>query len=158
MPNQRHESFSIEYKNIVPELITEVELFNPLNIEKNIKTLAIWDTGATISSIAPDVLKKLDLEPVDSIMIEGVNSLERCDLVLVHVGLPNAILVQNVKPAVCVFSPIDLGLIIGMDIIKLGDFMISNSQGKTLFSFATPPLPIKFNLANQALHVNTSNM
>lgn len=154
MPDQRHEAFSIEYPYLSSELFTEVELFNPGNMDRHLKTFALWDTGATVSSIAPSVIKKLGLEPVDSIMIERVNSLEKCDLVVVHVGLPNKLIVPNVKPSVCVFGPPDLEFIIGMDIIKLGDFVISNAQGKTLFSFAAPPLPEKINLVDRANHLN----
>ena len=154
MPNQRHEAFSIEYPNIVSELFTEVILYNPADMNTQIKTFAIWDTGATISSVAPALVKKLCLEPIDSILIEGVNSIEKCDQILVHVGLPNGLIVPNIKPSVCSFGPPDLEFIIGMDIIKFGDFMIANSCGKTLFSFAAPPLPLRINLVNQADHIN----
>jgi hypothetical protein len=154
MLNQRHEAFSVEYPYLASELFTEIDLFNPADMETSIKTFALWDTGATISSIAPGLLQKLYLEPIDSIIIEGVNSLEKCDQVLVHVGLPNRIIVQNIKPSVCNFGPPDLEFIIGMDIIKFCDFMIANGHGKTLFSFAVPPLPMKINLVNQADHVN----
>nr|AGS51648.1 hypothetical protein [uncultured bacterium contig00026] len=41
-----------------------------------------------------------------------------------------------------------------MDIIKFGDFLISNSQGKTFFSFASPPLPIRLNLVDQVKQIN----
>jgi hypothetical protein len=154
MPNQRHEAFSIEYPNLSSELFTEVVLFNPADMDNYVKTFALWDTGATISSIAPGVAKKLGLEPIDSVLIEGVNSLEKCDQILVHVGLPNKLIVPNIKPSVCNFGPPDLEFIIGMDIIKFGDFMIANSRGKTLFSFAAPPLPVRINLVNQADHIN----
>ena len=120
MPNQRHEAFSIEYPNLASELFTEVTLFNPADMNIHIKTFAIWDTGATISSIAPGIVKKLCLEPIDSIIIEGVNSLEKCDQILVHVGLPiglpERLIVPNIKPSVCNFGPPDLEFIIGMDI------------------------------------------
>jgi len=157
MPNQRHEAFSVEYTDLTSELFTEVVLFNPADMDTYVETLALWDTGATISSIAPGLLKKLNLEPIDSIIVEGVNSLERCDLVLVHVGLPNKIFFPNIKPSVCDFGPPNLEFIIGMDIIKSCDFMIANGHGKTLFSFAAPPLPMKINLVNQADHVNRNN-
>ena len=154
MPNQRHEAFFVEYPYLASELFTEIDLFNPTDTETYTRTIALWDTGATISSIAPGLIKKLCLEPIDSVMIEGVNSLEKCDQVLVHVGLPNRIIVPNIKPSVCNFGPPDLEFIIGMDIIKFCDFMIANGHGKTLFSFAVPPMPMKINLANQAEYVN----
>ena len=152
---EKHEAFFIEYPNLTLELYTKVELFSPLTMKKQ-ETFAIWDTGATISSISPELQKKLNLEPIGLLDIEGINSLEPCEQVLVHVGLPNMIIVPDVRPVVCVFGPPDLGFIIGMDIIKLGDLMISNSHGKTLFSFATPPLPMRINLVNQADNLNCS--
>ena len=156
MHNQKHDAFYKEYPNLASELFTEVEIYNPAANMKHVKTLAIWDTGATISCITPGLQKKLGLEPIDSILIEVVNSSEKCDRVLVYVGLPNLISISNVRPAVCAFGLSDLEFIIGMDIIKLGDFMISNSYGKTLFSFAIPPLPMKINLADQASKINNS--
>jgi len=155
MPMQRHEAFSKEYPTIASELLTEVYLYNPVDMENRIKTIALWDTGATISCIAPEVLEKLCLKPIDSVIIEGVNSLERCDQVLVHVGLPNGLIVSNIKPSVCNFGPSNLEFIIGMDIIKLGDFMIANSLEKTLFSFATPPLPTRINLVHEVNQLET---
>ena len=154
MLNQRHEAFAVEYPHLASELFTGIDLFNPADTETYIKTFALWDTGATISSIAPGLLKKLCLEPIDSIIIEGINSLEKCEQVLVHVGLPNRIIVPNIKPSVCNFGPPHLEFIIGMDIIKFCDLMIANDRGKTLFSFAVPPLPMKINLVDQAEHIN----
>jgi hypothetical protein len=34
----------------------------------------------------------------------------------------------------------DIDLLIGMDIIQQGDFLITNANGKTAFSFCTPSL------------------
>jgi len=41
-----------------------------------------------------------------------------------------------------------------MDIIQLGDFSISNGEGKTLFTFAMPPFESKTDLYEKALGVN----
>jgi hypothetical protein len=51
----------------------------------------------------------------------------------------------------------EIDLLIGMDIILLGDFSISNCGGKTLFSFAIPPFENKTDLYEKALAVNKSN-
>jgi hypothetical protein len=40
--------------------------------------------------------------------------------------------------AVSEFQP-DIGIILGMDVITLGDFSLLNGQGRTEFSFTTPP-------------------
>ena len=48
-------------------------------------------------------------------------------------------------------------MLIGMDIIRLGDFSISNGAGKTLFTFAMPPFDDKIDLYEKAISVNGSN-
>jgi hypothetical protein len=41
-------------------------------------------------------------------------------------------------------------MLIGMDIIGLGDFSISNGENSTLFSFAVPPFTNKVDLVEKA--------
>jgi hypothetical protein len=41
-------------------------------------------------------------------------------------------------------------MLIGMDIIGLGDFSISNGENSTLFSFAVPPFTNKVDLLEKA--------
>jgi len=48
----------------------------------------------------------------------------------------------------------DIDLLIGIDIIQLGDFSISNGGGKTLFTFVIPPFSDKTNLFKKAAEVN----
>ena len=48
------------------------------------------------------------------------------------------------------FRKNSIDLLIGMDIIQLGDFHISNTGGHTLFSFVVPPLPEQFDLTKKA--------
>lgn len=51
--------------------------------------------------------------------------------------------------------PYSVNILIGMDIIQLGDFHISNAGGKTLFSFVIPSLPTPFSLAEEADKLNS---
>jgi hypothetical protein len=53
--------------------------------------------------------------------------------------------------------PGDVELLIGMDIINLGDFAISNTNNITSFSFDIPPFPDRINFAKKAEEVNKSN-
>jgi hypothetical protein len=50
-------------------------------------------------------------------------------------GLPNQLLSDRVT--VSEIQGVDM--LIGMDIIQLGDFSISNFEKKTVFTFAIPP-------------------
>jgi hypothetical protein len=63
---------------------------------------------------------------------------ENVDRVLVTVELPDGILKRNIVAAVSEFQP-DIGIILGTDIITLGDFSLLNGKGHTVFSFTTPP-------------------
>lgn len=49
-----HLAFSIKYRGIAKELISESEIINPLNNQRK-KYKAIWDTGATHTA---DLLEK----------------------------------------------------------------------------------------------------
>ena len=46
------------------------------------------------------------------------------------------IIVKNIKLA----DTYDIDVLIGMDVIKYGDFSITNTNGKTTFSFRTPSI------------------
>jgi hypothetical protein len=156
MPKTFHHAFSIEYPSHAIELFTDIEAFSPKDekYKSGIKTFAIWDTGATMSSISPNLAKSLRLTSVDSLVIDGINSSEDCDIVMVSIKLPNDIIIPDLRVAVCDFNPSAVDVLVGMDIIRMGDFMVSNGKDKTLFSFAIPPLPMKINLVNQADNIN----
>ena len=49
----------------------------------------------------------------------------------------------------------DIDMLIGMDIIQLGDFHISNTDGKTRFSYIVPSLPERYSLAEEADKLNS---
>ena len=87
-------------------------------------------------------MRKLNLMSVDKKPISGVHGSQIVDLVLITVELPNGVIKKNVKVAVCNMTA-NADVIIGMDIISLGDFAISNGNEQTLFSFAVPPFKEK---------------
>lgn len=66
--------------------------------------------------------------------------------------MPNNVIVQNVIVA-CADLGINIDLLIGMDIISLGDFAITNVNGKTIFSFRLPSVSIiDFNCTENPYH------
>lgn len=151
-----HLAFSIKYRGIAKELISESEIINPLNNQRK-KYKAIWDTGATHTAITPKVLKELSLIIVDTTTIIGVNSkTEDIQVALFNLLLPLNIEIKNVRGAVCTIGG-DTDILIGMDIIKFGDLAISNGVGQTLFSFAIPPFENKTDLLEKANKTNKNN-
>ncbi|WP_347292464.1 retropepsin-like aspartic protease [uncultured Brachyspira sp.] len=153
-----HLSFKQEYQGFAKEIISDVKIVNPLTKEER-EYKALWDTGATHTVITPKVLQELNLAIVDKTTIIGVNSKNEnipvalFDLLLVF-GIN--ISIEKIRGAVCIIGG-NADILIGMDIIRFGDFSISNGGGKTLFSFAFPPFENKTDLVEKANRVNKNN-
>lgn len=98
---------------------------------------AIWDTGATASVITQRVVDACGLQPIGMTQVQGVHGASTVETYLVNIHLPNKVGVQHVQ-----VTKGNLGdgasVLIGMDIITLGDFCITNKDGKTIFSFRVP--------------------
>jgi predicted aspartyl protease len=138
------------------KLITEAEIFNSIQNENVIKVRALWDTGAMLSAITPEVAERLNLVSTDRIKVNGIGSYSIADIVRVSIRLPNLVELKNARISVLNLVR-DVDMLIGMDIIRLGDFSISNGEGKTLFTFAMPPFDDKTDLYEKALAVNMRN-
>jgi hypothetical protein len=138
-------AFRADYDRLVRALRTKVTLFavSAPAPNKIVVVNAIWDTGATNSVITPSVAKFLNLAPIDYVNLFGVNSEkpESRPVSIVHIGLPNNVLVQNQRVSIANIAGTDM--LIGMNIITLGDFLICNSGKKTSLSFVIPPFPDK---------------
>jgi predicted aspartyl protease len=136
-------SFTITYPGITAKLLTRCrvcEAFNPLiGMEKHPKMeefSAIWDTGATSSVITKNVADKLGLTPIGIIRVFHANGESYVNTYLVNIMLINDVGFHSLKVTEGVLR--DMDVLIGMDIISLGDFAISNSDGHTQFTFQTP--------------------
>ena len=102
---------------------------------------AIWDTGATHTCITTKVVAECGLIPTSVAEVTGIHGTQRTYGYLIDVYLPNQVVVRGVE---AVESPALAGelddVLIGMDIINLGDLAVSNFQGKTTFTFRIPSL------------------
>jgi hypothetical protein len=74
-------------------------------------------------------------------------------LALVAMRLPNNLLLPDKRVLIGDFSS-SVDMLIGMDIIQVGDVFISNANGKTVFSFVIPSFPNPINFAEEALKLN----
>jgi len=99
---------------------------------------AIWDTGATKSTIKQAVAEQLQLPLIRQAKIFGVGGAYDTGVYLASLFLPNGIVIPELELIGCDNS-LTCDMLIGMDIISLGDFLISNYDGKTVFSFVIPP-------------------
>ena len=97
---------------------------------------ALWDTGATCSVITPTIVKALNLSPVSYTFMSGVSGIELAAQYYVDLELPSGVIAGKVLTVEG--TPLGCDLLIGMDIIGLGDFMVSCCKGTTHFGFRTP--------------------
>ena len=128
-----------KFSGIQKRIITPVNIFYTL-IETHIRSTenALWDTGATISAITPKLVKELSFIPAGTMAISGITGVLDVEFILASIQLPDGILRQNIKMAVCDFSQ-NINIILGMDIITLGDFELLHGNNSTIFSFTSPP-------------------
>jgi hypothetical protein len=118
-------------------LITDVTIYVP-GSNSGVKVKAIWDTGATGSVITASVAKKLMLIPTGMVQMHTANGVSNRQTYTVNIGLPNQVLIQNVIASDVDALSSGCEALIGMDIINLGDFSITNHKGITCMSFRFP--------------------
>lgn len=98
---------------------------------------ALWDTGATASVISSDVVRHLGLSPISQCRAYHAQGESIVHVYLVDIILPNHLLIRDVRVTEGRLN--GFGVLIGMDIINLGDFALTHKGGKTVFSFQIPP-------------------
>ena len=128
-------TYKKEYPTLVEDIMTECDIYSAFG-QKFHTDRAIWDTGADTTIISSRIVKKLNLQPYKAGGISGIGGDTDTNVYLVHVQVPTGDFVANVEVMESEFADIDL--LVGMDVITFGDFLITNNDGKTTFQFRTP--------------------
>lgn len=97
---------------------------------------AVWDTGAMTSVITPALAAKLGLHSLGIVKMQHANGESLVNTYMINLLLPNKMEVSTLL--VMEGAMTDADVLIGMDIITLCDFAITNKGGKTTFSFDIP--------------------
>jgi predicted aspartyl protease len=139
-------ALSTKALGILREIITDCEVsapcpttVSPLDIDK-IKTKALWDTGATNCCITKKTADSLNLKPIRITKVCYGDQETDSNVYLVNLHLPNHLNIRAVEATECYSKNDSFGLIIGMEVICLGDFSITNVNNKTTFSFRFPSI------------------
>lgn len=137
-------AFTLKSNSILNMLKTETLIDSDVrdkskHINSNKKWRGLWDTGASKSSIDKRVVDELGLIPIGKGMISTANGVVSVNTYFINLTLPNHVTVKNV-----LVTGADLGnnidILIGMDIIRHGDFSITNMNNSTTFSFRIPSI------------------
>ena len=96
---------------------------------------ALWDTGANASAISNKVAQKLGLVAIDHASVETANGKCEVPIYMVDFLLPAGNSVKRIQVMGTNLNICDA--LIGMDIITLGDMLITNAPN-TRFEFRLP--------------------
>ena len=97
---------------------------------------AIWDTGAMRSTISTQIANELKLIPLGQTRVCHADGESICNYYVVNLLLPNKIEIKMLM--VNDGKLTDTDMLIGMDVISLCDFTITNPGAETKFSFQIP--------------------
>jgi hypothetical protein len=97
----------------------------------------LYDTGATNSAISPRVVSDFQFPSIGARTVAVGGGSLPTTAHLVNIGLPNGVMFQMVPVAKMVLLG-GIDVLIGMDILGMGDFAVTHEGGKTVFSFCVP--------------------
>lgn len=130
-----YRAFTIDYHGMCNKLKTQIRISDG---RTEMTGIALWDTGATTTCISEAVAQQLNLIPTGMMDIRTPSSTKSVKTYLVNVGLPNHLNVNDVQVCETDIGKQNIEMLIGMDIISLGDFAVSNFNNKTIFTFRVP--------------------
>ena len=147
-----HHAFTTRYKGRARVLHTKVGVCLPVTSEEAMaqqveinEYIAIWDTGATHSAITKKVADELGLKPTGVVEVRYGNGKSATNTYFINITLPNKVMFGQVRVTEAQLIPDDNTLdnkqpqlLIGMDIIGMGDFAVTNANEKTTLSFRVP--------------------
>ena len=102
-------------------------------------TKALWDTGASKSALSAELVARLELTPVGAEKIHTAGGSRLSSTYMVNFELPNKVRIAGALVAELTL-PGGFDCLVGMDVIALGDFSITNVSGHTVMSFRTPSI------------------
>ena len=130
-----YHAFTQKWDGLVHQMISKGFLKSGENC---IQIKGLWDTGASRTCISPECVRKLQLIPTGCCTNMTASGPAEARTYLVDVLLPNKVIVQDVMVTDAQIGSQGFDVLFGMDLISIGDFSISNYQGKTVLSYRIP--------------------
>lgn len=127
--------FTEKYKTIQRKLINVAVIEYDGNF---IPATAQWDTGATGTCISKGIVSRLNLQPTGMINVQTPSGIGTMNKYMVNLTLNNEVTILNLPVMDSEIGNQGIDVLIGMDIISMGDFAVSNFDGKTQFTFRIP--------------------
>ena len=144
--NPGFQALTLTAKGLLNQIISELTVsaaYDPKNppqtLPPSVSTQALWDTGASKSVLSQNLVKTLGLVATGATNVNHAGGMSVSPTHVVNFYLPNKVAFLGVVASEFPGAG-NFGAIIGMDVIRLGDLVITNFQGQTCMSFRTPSL------------------
>ncbi len=100
--------------------------------------LALVDTGATTTAVSDRLAAGLGLKAVAQCKVSAAGGVHISNVYSIDVLLRSMVTFANIEATEFVFDG-KFDVILGMDVLMLGDLAITNADHKTVLSFRVPP-------------------
>jgi len=145
--DQNFMAFTIKFNRRTNVLFTKIKVSLPFDPKRDgsqvptpIECNAIWDTGASISTVTKKLARQLGLLPTGKVDVSNTSGSQTRDTYLVNIHLPNNVVLTYVRVVECESLLGNFEFLIGMDIISNGDFAVTNVNGQTVMSYRLPSI------------------
>ncbi len=131
----------ISLSNKANDIFSEINLSTPTDFEGEnaIKCSGIWDTGSHGCVISSKLIESLKPPFIGFKLISGVLKKGWSPEYLLNIHLSDDFIIKGV--GACEGSNLDDNeFLIGMEVINMGDFAITNVNQKTAFSYRIPSI------------------
>ena len=139
-------SLTVRYSGLSGAILTDCDIcedFDPDNLEASsnaryISVKALWDTGCSGVAISQHVVDELGLVGNGWVNVHNAGETYRSQYYPIAIKLPNNTDVHFLRATLAKTEGFDI--LIGMKVISLGDFAISNYEGETYMTFRIPSI------------------
>ncbi len=146
-PLPRPSAFTGVYPGRINTIVVDIRLSIPFHPDSPpspkpplVEAKALWDTGATNCAITQSKAAAIGLPIIGKAEVGHADGKSIQNVYLLNLYLPNKVFIPLIRATECKSAEGNFDFIVGMDIITLGDFSITNVGGRTTFSFRTPSL------------------
>ena len=137
---------TVDYDNFANRLLSPGFLSKVRDVPSPESTIGrrqfevLWDTGASASSIDKSVVRKLALRPIDRVdeVSHAYGVEENVDVYAVNFALAPDQPGRNIRVAEARLDGIDM--LVGMDVITLGDFVVTRHESRVRMTFRVPSM------------------
>ena len=127
--------FTEKYNSIQKRLINSAIIESEGHV---VPVKAQWDTGATGTCISKNLVKSLDLVPTGMVQVQTPSGTATLNKYIINLILNQELRITGVPVMDSEIGNQGIDVLIGMDIISVGDFAVSNFDKKTQFTLRIP--------------------